>query len=306
MNAIEKRSMPKAYVVLWLLITAAYGLWMIFVMWDVVLINYETPAARQISGYYPPYTHPDITGMIGRHWLYPVWVIASCVALLLFIVYLKKILYAESLGKGVTAVCLILLVAGCVFVNWYGFFDVTIVKDGAVTQATFYDKLTFITASMTGLQYPWCFRLWGVLASASVFMNTMYAYNKYGFNSRVGVILGTIGSAAIFITVNCPSWGVEKDFTVYRCLGHWLGAVLFAGCSAIPLVILLLSKAIKEKGRFLGALIAFGLVLVALAVLTVAGFKSAIIENIPMTAAYVLLFMLNFTGFFTKKEAAKA
>ena len=305
MSELEKRSMPKGYAILWLIITAAYGIWMTFIMRPVVLVNYETEAARQISGYYPPYTHPDITGMIGRHWLYPVWVIASCVCLLLFIVYIKKILYAETLGKGVTVACLILLIVGCVFINWYGFFDVTIVKDGAVTQATFHDKLTFITASMTGLQYPWSFRAWGVLASASVFMNTMYAYNKYGFNSRVGIILGTIGSAAIFITVNCPSWGVEKDFTVLRCLGHWLGAVLFAGCCAIPLVILLFSKAIKEKGRFLGALIAFGLVLVALLVLTVAGFKSAIIENIPMTAAYVLLFMLNFTRFFEKAGAAK-
>lgn len=34
--------------------------------------------------------------------------------------------------------------------------------------------------------------------------------------------------------------------------------------------------------------------------------KSAIIENIPMQAAYVLLFLLNFTNVFPVKKAEKA
>ena len=300
-NSLNKK-MPKAYAVMWLLITAAYGVWMTFYMKDIVLFHYEKEAARSISGYAPYYVQQDITGMIGRHWLYPVWVIISCVCMLLFIVYISKILYAESLSKGITAICLITLIAGCVFINWYGFFDVTIVKDSVVTQATFKDKLTFITASMTGLQYPWFFRLWGILAGASVFMNTMYTYRKFGYNNRLGVVLGSIGSAAIFITVNCPSYGVEKDFSVMRCFGHWVGAIVFAGCCAMPLVFFLFSKAVKEKGRFLGALIAFGLVLAALLILTVLGFKSAVIENIPMTAAYILMLLLNFTSFFDKDE----
>jgi hypothetical protein len=305
MNEIEKRQMPKGYAIMWIIITAIYGCWMTFIMKDVVLVNYETEAARSVTGdCYNGYIQPDITGMMGRHWLYPIWVIVSCITLLLFIVYIKKILYAETLTKGISTICMILLIFGCVFVNWYGFFDVTIVKDGAVTQATFKDKLTFITASMTGLQYPWHFRGWGVFASASIFMNTMYTFRKYNYNSKLCVILGSLGSAAIYMTINCPSYGVEKDFTVWRCLGHWAGAVIFAGCCAAPLIIFLLSKTIKEKGRYLGALIAFGLVLAALGVLTVAGYKSAVIENIPTTAAYILLFMLNFTHFFDKNKKA--
>ena len=302
MSDLQQRKMPKAYAVMWLIITAGYGLWMTFYMKDIILFHYEKEAARQISGYYPYYTQPDITGMIGKHWLYPVWVILSCICMLLFIFYISKILYAQSLGKGITAACLIMLIFGCIYINWYGFFDVTIVKDGIVTQATFKDKLTFITASMTGLQYPWHFRGWAVFASASIFMNTMYTYRRYDYNNKLGIVLGSLGSLGIFITVNCPSYGVEKDFTVMRCLGHWLGAVVFAAFCSMPLVFFLFSKAVKEKGKFLGALIAFGLVLVALAVLTVAGFKSAVIENIPMTAAYILLFILNFTGFFVRKE----
>ncbi len=303
MSELQQRKMPRFYAIMWLVITAAYGAWMTFYMKDIILFHYEKEAARQISGYYPYYTQPDITGMIGKHWLFPVWVIVSCACMLLFIFYISKILYAQSLGKGITVACLIMLIFGCLYINWYGFFDVTIVKDGVVTQATFHDKLTFITASMTGLEYPWHFRGWAVFASASIFMNTMYTYRKFDYNNKVGVILGSLGSLGIFITVNCPSYGVEKDFTVMRCLGHWLGAVVFAAFCSMPLVFFLFSKAVKEKGKFLGALIAFGLVLVALAVLTVAGFKSAVIENIPMTAAYILLFILNFTGFFVKKEA---
>ena len=304
MSELQDKKMPKGYAVMWIIITAVYGVWMTFFMKDIVLFHYEKEAARRISGYYPPYVQPDITGMVGRHWLYPVWVVISCVCLLLFIFYVAKILYARSLNKGITAACVILLIAGCVFINWYGFFDVTIVKDGIVTQAAFRDKLTYVTASMTGLEYPWSFRLWGVLASASIFMNTMYTYRKYGYSSRLGVILGSLGSVAIYVTVNCPSYGVDKDFSVARCAGHWIGAIVFAGCCAMPLVFFLFSKAVKEKGRFLGALIAFALVLVALLVLTVAGFKSAVIENIPMTAAYILLFMLNFTHFFEKPANA--
>ena len=87
MSEIEKRNMPKAYIVLWGLITAAYGIWMTFFMREIVLVKYETVAQRTVDGY----TYPDITGMIGRHWLYPVWVIFSCITLLLFIVYIRNV-----------------------------------------------------------------------------------------------------------------------------------------------------------------------------------------------------------------------
>ncbi len=295
MSEIQKRSMPKAYAVLWIIITAAYGIWMAVFMRNTVLVSYETEAQRTVDGY----LQPDITGMIGRHWLFPVWTVVSCIALILFIVYIKKVLYAEAQSKLSAAVCLVLLIAGCIYINWYGLLDVT-KNDG--TPAQFIDKVTYITASMTGLEYPWLFRGWGLLASASIFINTMYCYRRYDYNNRLGVILGSIGSAAIFITVNCPSYGETKDFSVPRCLGHWAGAALFAVCCAAPLVIFLISKAKAEKGRYLGGLIAFCIVLLALGAFIVLGYKSAIIENIPMTAAYILLFMLNFTGFFKKKD----
>ncbi len=294
--AAQLNKMPKGYAYMWYAITAVYAFWMIFIMRRIILVNYETTAEKFVDGY----VRKNITGMEGMHWLYPVWVIVSCAALLLFVVYISKILYAEKLTKPIKIICFVTAVAGCAFILWYGFFDYEL-KGGV--NAEFKDKVSYITASMIGLQYPWSFRLWGVLASASIFMNTMYAYRRYDFNSRVGVIMGSIGSAAIFITINCPSVGEQKDFSDPRCLAHWVGALGFAVCCAAPLIIMLFSKAKKEKGRFLGALIVFAGVLIVMLVLLITVGKSAIIENIPMVVAYVLLLILNFTDFFVKKNA---
>ena len=297
MSEIEKRNMPKAYAALWGIIAAAYAVWMAFFMREIVLVKYETAAQRTVDGY----LYSDITGMMGRHWLYPVWVVLSVITLLLFIVYIRNILYAEKQGKFAKYFCMAGAVIGCVFVVWYGFLSAPN-KQGEI--ADFSDKIKYITASMIGLMHPWLFRAWGVIAAATVFSNTMYCYRKYGFNSRVGIIMGSLGSAAIYLTINCPSMGDEdKDFSIPRCSVHWAGALLFAVCCAAPLVIFLFSKAKREKGRFLFGLIFFvGLLLVMLVLLITVG-KSAIIENIPMVAAYILLFALNFTGFFEREKA---
>lgn len=297
MNEIRKKSMPKGYIVLWAGIITAYFAWLVVFMKDIVLNTYETVASRTVDGY----TYSDITGMIGRHWLYPVWVIVSALCMLLFVVSIKKILYAEKLTKLIKIICLISCVFGCVYVVWYGFFDV---PNAQGLPATMMDKVKYITASMIGLVYPWHFRGWGIVTSLSVFMNTMYTYRIYDYNSRVGVILGSLGSAAIFLTINLPSMGdKDKDFSIPRCSVHWIGALTFALFCAVPLIIFLFSKAKKEKGRFLGALIGFGSLLILMLILLITVGKSAIIENIPMVAAYVLFYMLNFTNFFKKEEA---
>ena len=50
------------------------------------------------------------------------------------------------------------------------------------------------------------------------------------------------------------------------------------------------------------ATIVFVAVLVLMLVLLVTVGKSAFIENLPMWVAYALLFIINFTSFFDKKE----
>lgn len=283
--------MPKGYLAMWIAISLAYLIWMVFFMKDIVLVNYATVAERTVDGV----LHANISGMLGHEWLYPVWVVLSTVCLLMFIFYIKDILYAPQLTKAIKAFCLIGIIFGCVYVTWYGFFG----------DQPFIEKVKTITASMIGLDFPWHFRGWGVFASMTIFTNTMFAYRRYNYNSKLGVILGSIGSAAIFVTINCPSMGEEMHLDSPRCMAHWAGALIFAFCCAAPMVILLFSKARKEKGAFLAAFIIFCAILATMLVLLITVGKSAIIENIPMQAAYILLFLLNFTNIFKKKAAAK-
>ena len=286
-----KNRMPKGYLAMWIAISLAYLIWMVFFMKDIVLVNYATVAERTVDGV----LHANISGMLGHEWLYPVWVVLSTVCLLMFIFYIKDILYAPQLTKAIKAFCLIGIIFGCVYVTWYGFFG----------DQPFIEKVKTLTASMIGLDFPWHFRGWGVFASMTIFTNTMFAYRRYNYNSKLGVILGSIGSAAIFVTINCPSMGEEMHLDSPRCMAHWAGALIFAFCCAAPMVILLFSKARKEKGAFLAAFIIFCAILATMLVLLITVGKSAIIENIPMQAAYILLFLLNFTNIFEKKAAAK-
>lgn len=286
-----KNRMLKGYLAMWIAISLAYLIWMVFFMKDIVLVNYATVAERTVDGV----LHANISGMLGHEWLYPVWVVLSTVCLLMFIFYIKDILYAPQLTKAIKAFCLVGIIFGCVYVTWYGFFG----------DQPFIEKVKTITASMIGLDFPWHFRGWGVFASMTIFTNTMFAYRRYNYNSKLGVILGSIGSAAIFVTINCPSMGEEMHLDSPRCMAHWAGALIFAFCCAAPMVILLFSKARKEKGAFLAAFIIFCAILATMLVLLITVGKSAIIENIPMQAAYILLFLLNFTNIFEKKAAAK-
>lgn len=286
-----KNRMPKGYLAMWIAISLAYLIWMVFFMKDIVLVNYATVAERTVDGV----LHANISGMLGHEWLYPVWVVLSTVCLLMFIFYIKDILYAPQLTKAIKAFCLVGIIFGCVYVTWYGFFG----------DQPFIEKVKTITASMIGLDFPWHFRGWGVFSSMTIFTNTMFAYRRYNYNSKLGVILGSIGSAAIFVTINCPSMGEEMHLDSPRCMAHWAGALIFAFCCAAPMVILLFSKARKEKGAFLAAFIIFCAILATMLVLLITVGKSAIIENIPMQAAYILLFLLNFTNIFEKKAAAK-
>lgn len=286
-----KNRMPKGYLAMWIAISLAYLIWMVFFMKDIVLVNYAAVAERTVDGV----LHANISGMLGHEWLYPVWVVLSTVCLLMFIFYIKDILYAPQLTKAIKAFCLVGIIFGCVYVTWYGFFG----------DQPFIEKVKTITASMIGLDFPWHFRGWGVFASMTIFTNTMFAYRRYNYNSKLGVILGSIGSAAIFVTINCPSMGEEMHLDSPRCMAHWAGALIFAFCCAAPMVILLFSKARKEKGAFLAAFIIFCAILATMLVLLITVGKSAIIENIPMQAAYILLFLLNFTNIFEKKTAAK-
>ncbi len=295
MNETNLRPMPKVYSILWGVIALAYALWMTFIMRPIILNNYETPAGRTVDGL----LYDDITGFMGHHWLFPIWVIVSTATLLLFPVCIKKLLYAEKLGNFAKWFCLIGAIVGCVYIVAFGFLD-TYARDGSM--ATFSDKLHYVTASMIGLTWPWLFKLWGILGGLTLFTNAMYAFRKYDYSNKAAVIMGSLGAAAIYLTINCPSFGETKDFSVPRCLAHWSGALIFAVCIAAPFIILLFAKARQEKGRFLAMLIVAVVFLGTMLVLLITVGKSAMIENLPMVGGYLLAILLNFTNVFEPNQ----
>lgn len=265
-----KTKMPTGYKVLWLVMTAAYAVWMIFFM--------------------KPDTYPPAETGMTNPIFYPIWVALSCVFLLLFIFYISRLLYSEKVGKGMRIFSLISLIFGCAFITWYGFFK---------------NPFEF-TASMIGLEYPWHFKMWGIFASLSVFCNTLLMYRKYDYYSRAGVICGSVGSAAIFVTINVPSAGEDLILTSLRCMSHWTGALLFAFLAAAPVVIFLISMAKRRNKKFTVLLVAFAAILITMLVLLVVVGKNGVIESLPMWAAYLLLFLVNYTGLFNIKPEAKA
>ena len=274
--------MPKWITVMWIIFTAAYAVWMIFFMKTTILICYEELKERTVDGI----IHSDITGMMGAHWLYPVWTVISCGLLALFPVYIKTFLFSQGNEKAKRIFCLVNLIIGLSFITFY----------------TFLKNPRLYTASMIGLDFPWCFRLWGIWASLSVFTNTMYMYSKYDYYSRIGIICGSIGSAAIFVTINVPSAG-ENLVPTMRCISHWTGALVFAFGCAVPMVTFLLSKTKSKDKKFSIMFFAFVAILVTMLVLLVTVGKDGVIESLPMWAAYLVLFLANFTNIFMPKKA---
>ena len=291
----DNKKMMKAFTIMWSIIAAVYGLWMaIFMSWDQFPYIIPTDADMALPAeefiakfdgmlYEPLYANSTV------FWL---WVIASTVLLFFYGFFIRKILFAEKLTKGTTIFCVVNLIAGCAFITWYGFLSFP---------EQFGNILTDITASMLGLRYPWYFKLWGVLASLSIFTNTLYMYRKNNYYGKGGIIVTSLGCASIFITVNVPSAGLDLVMTA-RCISHWATALIFAFFGAAGIVIFLFHKCKEKDTKYIVATVIFVAVLVVMLILLVTVGKSAFIENLPMWVAYALLFVINFTSFFDKKD----
>lgn len=289
------KKMMRLYMGLWGTIAVVYGLWMaLFMGWDKYPYIIPTDADMALPAeefiakfdgmlYEPLFSSPTV---------YWIWVIASTALLLLYAVFIRRILFADKLMKTTAIFCAANLIAGFAFITWYGFLSFP---------EQFGNILTDVTASMLGLRYPWYFRIWGVLASLSIFTNTLYMYRKNNYKGKAGVIVTSLGCAAIFVTVNVPSAGLELVMTA-RCLSHWATALIFAFLGAAGVIIFLLHKFRQKDKKYMIATIVFIAVLILMLVLLVTVGKSAFIENLPMWVAYALLFIINFTSFFDKKE----
>ena len=255
--------LPTVYKVIWLVFAAAYLVWTIFFLhWD---------------------TYPANETGIFAFWVYPVWIAVSTALLLLFPVYIMQMLCREE-KRSDKLFALISLIVGCVFITFY----------------TFLKNPREYTASMIGLDYPWLFKLWGILSTESIFVNTLYMFRRYGYYSRGGVITGSIGRAALFITINVPSAGKDLILNSLRCMSHWTGALVFAFGAAIPVVMLLAHMSRSDK-RFFGLMIFFCAVLATALTLLIMVGKDGLIEGVPVWSVYLVLLIVNFTHLFPPK-----
>lgn len=275
-----------------------YGLWMsLFMKWDQFpfIIPTQEDALLPAADYVAKFDGMLQQPLYESATVYWLWVAFSTVLLFLYALFIKKILFADKLSKGTTIFCMLNLIAGCAFITWYGFLSFP---------EQFGNILTDVTASMLGLRYPWYFRIWGVLASLSIFTNTLYMYRKNNYKGKAGVIVTTLGCVAIFVTINVPSAGLDLVMTA-RCLSHWATALIFAFLGAAGVVIFLFHKSAQKDKKYIFATVFFVAVLLLMLVLLVTVGKSAFIENLPMWVAYALLFIINFTSLLDKKTDTK-
>ena len=257
-----KKTMPKGYLILWTFFAVAYLVWTIgFLRWDTY------PLAE--------------TGML-HHWYYPVWLAVSTGLLLLFPLYLRRFLYGQP-KRADRVIALVMLIVGCAFITAYGFFK----------------NPREYTASMIGLDYPWSFKLWGILSTASIFINTLYMYRKYGYENHAGLTASCIGCAALFITINVPSAGEDLILNSLRCMSHWTGALVFAFGAATPVVLFLLHMAKTKQPRWIALAVFFCVVLALMLILLITVGKDGIIEGIPVWSVYLVLLLVNFTPLYS-------
>lgn len=275
-----------------------YGLWMsLFMSWDQFpyIIPTEADMLLPSADFVAKFDGMLQQPLYANETLYWIWVVVSTVILFSYAFFIKKILFAEKIGRGTTVFCMANLIAGFVFITWYGFLSFP---------EQFGNILTDVTASMLGLRYPWQFKVWGILASLSIFTNTLYMYRKNNYKGKTGVIVTSLGCAAIYVTVNVPSAGLELIMTA-RCLSHWATALIFAFLGAAGVIIFLFHKSRQKEKKYIFATVFFVAVLILMLVLLVTVGKSAFIENLPMWVAYALLFIINFTSLLDKKDAHK-
>lgn len=291
----NNKKMMNIYTVMWGIIAVIYGLWMSFIMsWDQYpyIIPTDSDLALPADQFIAKFDGMLYEPLYANATVFWLWVIVSTVLLFLYGLFIRKILFAEKLTKATTVFCVANLIVGFVFITWYGFLPFP---------EQFGNILTDVTASMLGLRYPWEFKAWGVLASLSIFTNTLYMYRKNNYFGKAGVIVTSLGCAAIFVTVNVPSAGLDLVMTA-RCLGHWATALIFAFLGAAGVIIFLFHKCKQKDKKYIIATTIFIAVLLLMLVLLVTVGKSAFIENLPMWVAYALLFIINFTSFFDRKE----
>ena len=182
---------------------------------------------------------------------------------------------------------MVLLIGSFIYFTVYGFLSNPFLPSG--------------TASEIGLKYPTAFKFWGVTTSLALTVNLVYTYTRKPLSKKAASIAGYVcmglGVACLMTCVHIPSTR-EPGLQMYA---HWSTALLFAVFFAAAIVLHLIFPP-KPNKKYKIALICFcalrGVIVIAL----LAAGKNGFIESLPMWAAYIIIFLDNFTPALTVKD----
>ena len=182
---------------------------------------------------------------------------------------------------------LALLVISFIYFTVYGFLENPFLPSG--------------TASEIGLKYPIGFKFWGVTSGSALACNLCYMYLHNEFKNdkakMAGYVCMALGVICIMTCVHVPS---TRIFGV-QMIVHWGTALSFALFFAIALILFLVFPKNKNKQYFITT-IAFGALLLGIVVALLIWGKNGFIESLPMWAAYIIIFLVNFTPVYKNKS----
>ena len=157
------------------------------------------------------------------------------------------------------------------------------------------------TASEIGLKYPLAFKFWGVTSGSALACNLcyMYLHNEFKNNKAkiVGYVCMALGVVCIMTCVHVPSTRVFG----LQMIVHWGTALSFALFFAVALILFLVFPKNKNKQYFITTLV-FAFILLCIVIALLIWGKNGFIESLPMWAAYVIIFLINFTPVYKNKS----
>ena len=182
---------------------------------------------------------------------------------------------------------MVLLIGSFIYFTVYGFLSNPFLPSG--------------TASEIGLKYPTAFKFWGVTTSLALTVNLVYSYTRKPLSKKAASIAGYVcmglGVACLMTCVHIPSTR-EPGLQMYA---HWSTALLFAVFFAAAIVLHLIFPP-KPNKKYKIALICFCALLGVIVIALLAAGKNGFIESLPMWAAYIIIFLDNFTPALTVKD----
>ncbi|MDE6111543.1 MAG: hypothetical protein K2F65_06480 [Eubacterium sp.] len=172
-----------------------------------------------------------------------------------------------------------------IFTIWYMHFGSLTENSGAL--------------SVTGLDHPVYFTIWGVLTFTGIYANLLLAYKKLLPKVHFQYIFFGLSAIGMLLTLSC-----DFDYSIYiQYVLHCFGSLLFSVSTATCVFLLFFLNAKRNK-VFTYFTWIIGTILIADLILLLIFKESALIEAVPVLFALIVLPILNFSTLFKDKEYA--